>query len=125
MQPGPTEPQMAAVESLKALTRDDAIRRVKEQNDIAVGKEQRTIALIRDVTTWYEVDSSHPDAVAKARQLRDFYAAFHDEYAKLHLTYGANKSFFNGEDIFLLEESMSGAEEIESKMRRLKAMGFK
>ena len=118
-------PSMERVEqTFKTSTRDDAIRIISEQNDVVMGKAQRTLALIQEVSTWYEVDSTHPTALAKSRELRDFYSSFREEYGKLALAYRANESLFRDRDILLLEESQGAEKEIESKMRRLKAMGF-
>jgi hypothetical protein len=45
-----------------------------EQNDIAIGKGERTLALILDVTSWYTLDSAGREAVAKSRQLWEWRA---------------------------------------------------
>lgn len=121
------EPQRSLVDieqSYKAASREGAVRKLQEQNDVVMGKEQRTLALIRDVTIWYEVDSNHQEALAKSKQLREFYASFHDEYRSLLRMYRANEGILRHGDVLFLEEAMKGSEEIESKMRRLKAMGF-
>jgi len=56
--------------------------------------------------------------------LREFYAAFHEEYRRLLFIYRANESILERGDILLLQEAMSGSDELESKMRQVKAMGF-
>jgi hypothetical protein len=89
-----------------------------------MGKAARTLALIHAVTTWYEVDNEHPDAVSKSKQLREFFRSFHDEYGHLLLMYKANERILREPDVVILEEAMQKSEEIESSMRRLKAMGF-
>jgi hypothetical protein len=108
----------------KAPSREEAIQKLYEQNDIVMGKAARTLALIRDVMTWYEVDPEHPEAVSKSRQLREFLGSFHEEHGHLLAMYFANKGVLRKEDILLLDEADSTKKEIESKMRRLKAMGF-
>ena len=109
--------------TFKASNREEAIKKLQEQNDVVLGKERRTLALIRDVAIWFEVDSKHSEEVSKAKQLREFYAAFHEEYGRLLFIYRANERIL-GRGVLLLEEAMSGSDELESKMRQLKAMGF-
>jgi hypothetical protein len=101
-----------------------AVRWLKEQNDTMVGKGERTLALIQDVTSWYKIDSTDPEAGAKSRQLRDFYASFREEYGRLLLMYEANADVLRSEDDALLQEATKESEEVESKLRRLRAMGF-
>lgn len=108
----------------KAPSREEAIQKLYEQNDIVMGKAARTLALIRDVMTWYEVDPEHPEAVSKSKQLREFLGSFHEEHGHLLAMYFANEGILRKEDILLLDEADSTKKEIESKMRRLKAMGF-
>jgi hypothetical protein len=108
----------------KAADRAQAVQWIEEQNDTVMGKGQRTLALIRDVTTWYEVDSTNPKATTAAEQLRDFYASFGEEYHKLQLIHEANEKILTSEDILLLQEATKASQEITSKMRRLTAMGF-
>jgi len=108
----------------KAANRDLAARWLQEQNDIVMGKGERTLALIRDVTSWYRVDSTDREAVAKSRQLRDFYASFREEHGALLLMYEANQDVLKPEDTALLQEAAKESDEVESKLRRLKAMGF-
>lgn len=110
--------------SFRASNREEAVKKLQEQNDVVLGKERRTLALIRDLAIWFEVDPKHSEALSKAKQLREFYAAFHDEYSRLLLIYRDNENILGGGDILLLQEALSGAEELESKMRQLKAMGF-
>lgn len=108
----------------KAVDRNQALKWFQEQNDIAMGKGERTLALILDVTAWYKLDSTDREAVAKSRQLREFYASFHEEYSKLLQICEANADLLKTEDATLLQEAKKESDEIESKMRRLKAMGF-
>lgn len=110
--------------TFRASNREEAVKKLQEQNDVVLGKERRTLALIRDVAVWFEVDPKHSEAVSKAKQLREFYAAFHEEYRRLLFIYRANESILERGDILLLQEAMSGSDELESKMRQVKAMGF-
>ncbi|MGO9011492.1 MAG: hypothetical protein ACLQPN_15430 [Bryobacteraceae bacterium] len=108
----------------RAADRSQALRWLQEQNDVAMGKGERTLALIRDVTSWYKVDSADPEAVAKSGQLREFYASFREEYGALLLMHQANEDLLRPEDTLVLQEAMKESDEVESKMRRLRAMGF-
>jgi hypothetical protein len=119
-------------------SRAKAITIVLEQADVVFGKARRTKALINDMMTWYEVDPKHPDAVAQGEALREFYASYRDEFKELLTAYRD----FEDQDIFPKEAGPSGDDkdlypvvdalttalnenkEIESSMRRLRAMGF-
>jgi tetratricopeptide (TPR) repeat protein len=116
--------ERAAEASFKASTREDALRKLTEQIDVVTGKGRRTLALIADVSTWYEIDPKHPNAVAESQELRKFLTAFKEEYDKLLSIYVINEHLYEKEDRALLQGPGDLSEQIESKMRQLKAMGF-
>ena len=115
---------------LKALTHDEAVDKLKAQVDVVVGKGRRTLALLKSLQTWYEVDKDHPYAVAEAAELRQFYPAFQEEYKKMYDVIILNERLWRNEQEgteLLMAENPAPSDlkdEIESQMRRLKAMGF-
>jgi len=115
---------------LKAVTRTEALDKLNAQIDVVIGKGRRTLALIERSQTWYEVDKNHPDALEEAKDLRAFYPAFQEEYDKLWKIVIFNKDLWKGKDsadseaFVLIREPFTLNKEIESQMRRLKAMGF-
>lgn len=120
----------------KATDRTQAVQWLQEQNDIVMGKSARTLALIDSVTSWYKVDPTHPKAITESEQLREFYASLTEEYSKLLGIYSANKTGVSwsgpgrqvgclaADDVVLLTAAGKASNEVEGKMRRLKAMGF-
>jgi len=80
------------------------------------------LALIGQVSTWYEVDKDHPEATAKAEDLRTMNLKFNTYWHDLILYADANNSLLQEQDLALIPFDMK--KEIDSKMRQLKAMGF-
>jgi hypothetical protein len=80
------------------------------------------LALIGQVSTWYEVDKDHPDAAAKSQDLRTMNAKFGGYWYDLMGYAVANKSLLREQDLDLIPFDLK--KEIDSKMRQLKAMGF-
>lgn len=114
---------------LKALTHDEALDKLKAQVDVVIGRGKRTLALIKSLQRWYEVDKYHPDAVAESKELRQFYPAFQEEYNKLLDIINLNDHLWRNEsepiDLLAKDPDFTDLkDEIESQMRRLKAMGF-
>lgn len=108
---------------------------LREQRDVVIGKKRRTLALLQQVTTWYEVDPHHPDAVAKSKELRQFYRSYLTESIKLSKIYqelDAKSPWgkLSPEDREVwgkIDKDIADArngEEIYSKLRQLEAMGF-
>ena len=80
------------------------------------------LALIEQVSTWYQVDKNHPDATAKSEGFRTMNLRFNAYWHELLLYADANKSLLQERDLALIPFDMK--KEIESKMRQLNAMGF-
>jgi tetratricopeptide (TPR) repeat protein len=116
--------ERVAEASFKASTREDALRKLTEQIDVVTGKGRRALALITDVSSWYEINPKHPDAVAESQELRKFFTAFKEEYDKLLTIYVINEHLYEKEDRDLLNGPSDLSGQIDSKMRQLKAMGF-
>ena len=109
----------------KATSHEEALDKLNAQIDVVMGKGKRTLALIQQLQTWYEVDKDHPDAEAKSEELRQFYPGFQKEYEKLLRIAALNDRFWKGEEqLKLMLEPFGLQKEIESQMRRLTAMGF-
>jgi hypothetical protein len=117
-------------EDLRAATRSEAIDKLNAQVDVAIGKGRRTLALIKSLERWYEIDKDNPDARTEAAELREFYPAFQKEYDKLYTIINLNEDLWKGghslqnEAYPLILEPFNLQKEVESQMRRLKAMGF-
>jgi len=114
---------------LKASTHEEALDKLEAQGDVVIGKGKRTLALIKALETWYEVDKDHPDAIAKSKELRQFYPDYQKEYDKLFRIINLNKQLWRSENEatdVLAEDPELGdlRKDIERQMRRLTAMGF-
>jgi hypothetical protein len=89
---------------------------------------------LQQVSTWYEVDPKHPDAVEKAKELCQFYKSLLQESVKLSKMYqevapatltGVSKEereLWLGRDKKI--EEVLNDDGIDSKLRQLEAMGF-
>ena len=109
---------------------------VREQRDVVLGKKKRTLALLQQVSVWYEVDPKHPEALAKAKELRQFYKSFLEESLKLNRMYQEVAAAANSWGKLSKEEQdqwtqrdndileIINSDEIDSKLRQLEAMGF-
>ena len=106
----------------KALNRHQALNGVAERTDKVIGSGKMVLALIGQVSTWYEVDKDHPDATAKSEDLRKMNSTFKSYWRDLMVYLQANKSLLKETDLEVIPFDMK--KEIESKMRQLKAMGF-
>jgi hypothetical protein len=107
-----------------------------EQSDIVLGKGKRVLALLNHVSTWFEVDPKHQNAIDASRELRQFNASFSDEMAKLQYMFTQSdimklwEAAIRGGDIFMeelinkLSSTLALDKRIKSEMRQLKAMGF-
>jgi hypothetical protein len=119
----PVQPSGTANESApKALNRKEAMDGVAERADKVIGSGKMVLALIGQVSTWYEVDKDHPDAAAKSQDLRTMNAKFGGYWYDLMGYAVANKSLLREQDLDLIPFDLK--KEIDSKMRQLKAMGF-
>src|SRR5438045_4158989 len=105
--------------------REHYLEVLQNQADVVLGKEKRTLSLIRDVMIWYDVDPSHSEAQEKQRQLRQFLGEFRDEIDKLADITEANKRWAKVEDNDIYVDAVDNAETIRRKLTQLKAMGFK
>ena len=106
----------------KARNRQDAAEGVSERTDKVIGSGKMVLALIGQVSTWYEVDKSHPEAAEKSGDLRVMNLRFNTYWRELMLYADENKSLLQEQDLAIIPFDMK--KEIESKMRQLNAMGF-
>ena len=119
----PVQPSGPADESApKALNRKEAMDGVAERADKVIGSGRMVLALIGQVSTWYELDKDHPDATAKSQDLRTMNAKFESYWDDLIGYAEANKSLLRDQDLEVIPLDMK--KEVDSKMRQLKAMGF-
>lgn len=114
----------STVDLLTFSSAREAREKLEEQNDIVIGKGKKTLALIREVSIWYEVDENHPDAKEKGEQLRQFFSQFEREWDTMLRIYNNNKQHWRNADLEKLDEPLALKKEIESKKRQLQAMGF-
>jgi hypothetical protein len=66
----------SADDLVKFASADEAREELDKQADVVIGKGRKTLALVKDVTTWYEVDEKHPEALEKGEQLKHFMRQF-------------------------------------------------
>jgi hypothetical protein len=97
------------------------IRDLEEQMDVVAGKRRKTLALLEQVSTWYEIDQKHPDALAKSRELRQFWQSFEFNYVKLLEMF---KVALDKKVLSMPDSVNTLSDEIDSKLRQLQAMGF-
>lgn len=102
----------------------EAREKLEEQSDVVIGKGRKTLALIREVSTWYEVDENHPEAKEKGEQLRQCFSQFKREWGTLLRIYDNNKQRWRNSDLEKMDEPLSLDKEIDRKKRQLEAMGF-
>jgi hypothetical protein len=106
----------------KAASRGEAAEGVKERSDTVIGSGKMVLALIDQVSTWYQVDKDHPNAIAKSDELRKMYPKFLASWRDIILYADANKTLLRAEDLETIPFDLN--KDVESKMRQLKAMGF-
>lgn len=106
----------------KAQSRKEAIDGLAERTDKVIGSGRMLLALIGQVSNWYEVDKDHPEAAAKSQDLRNMKSKFDTYWHELIVYADANKSFLGEQDLEVIP--FDAKKEIDSKMRQLEAMGF-
>jgi hypothetical protein len=102
----------------------EARQKFEGQSDVVIGKGKKTLALIRQVSNWYEVDEDHPEAKEKGEQLRQFLPQFRSEWDTLLRIYQNNKRHWEKSDVEGMEKLLALKKEIDSRIRQLEAMGF-
>ncbi len=123
--PDDTETAMSSTNDLLTFSSArEAREKLEEQSDVVIGKGRKTLALIREVSTWYEVDENHPEAKEKGEQLRQFLSQFKSEWGTLLRIYDNNKQRWRNSDLEKMDEPLALNKEIDSKKRQLEAMGF-
>jgi hypothetical protein len=103
---------------------DDSREKFDSQADVVIGRGRKTLALIGQVSTWYEADENHADAIAKSEQLRSFLRQFCDEWDGLANLYNANQLVWRDEETQRFAEAGDLKKLIDGKLRQLEAMGF-
>ena len=106
----------------KAQSRKEAIDGLAERADKAIGSGRMLLALIGQVSNWYEVDKDHPEASAKSADLRLMKSKFATYWHDLIDYSDANQSLLREQDLDVIP--FDTKKEIDSKMRQLEAMGF-
>lgn len=94
------------------------------QADVVIGKGRKTLALIRSVSYFYEVDEHHPQAITDSEQMRKFLRQFQDEWDGLVRLRSDNPESLGNEDVQKLGEAADLKKQIDSKLKQLQAMGF-
>lgn len=110
------------------------------QADIVLGKEKRVLALLREVSTWFEVNPKHPTALDSSRELRRFMGEFSDEDGKLlYMARQVDRLRAESNDTTRslsekatvmegvadkLKKTTDNSNQIVSGLRQLEAMGF-
>ena len=105
-----------------ASTRHEAIDGVIERSDKAIGSGNMALALIEQVSTWYEVDKENSVAISKSDQLKLMYPDFQLAWNSLILYADTNKTLLQKGDLGQIPYDLKT--EIDRKMRQLEAMGF-
>lgn len=130
------------------------VTKLKEQIDVVIGKQTRTLALLEDVSTWMGIDPEHPEAVSQGKKLRDFYEQTEFEFKVAGFMYQeissdicsmipscqGDSDFHNMTNLeyttlrkvnaeylattHILYKVAEQQEELRSKRRQLEAMGF-
>ena len=106
----------------KAQSRNDAIDGLAERTDRVIGSGKMLLALIGQVSNWYEVDKDHPEASAKTDDLRNMRTKFVTYWSDLMDYADANQSLLREQDLEVIPFDLK--KQIDSKMRQLVAMGF-
>jgi len=106
----------------KAHNRNEAIDGLAERTDKVIGSGKMLLALIGQVSNWYEVDKDHPEAAAKSQDLRNMKSKFDTYWHDLSVYADANQSFLGEQNLEVIP--FDTKKEIDSKIRQLEAMGF-
>ena len=80
------------------------------------------LALIDQVSTWYTVDKDHPTAVEKSEELRKMYPRFQEAWRDLRDYVKVNDGLLTKNDLEAIPIDLE--EQVTSKMRQLRAMGY-
>jgi hypothetical protein len=112
----------APLSTQKAANHAEAVEGLKERSDTVIGSGKMVLALIEQVSTWYQVDKEHPTAIAKSEELKRMYPKFFASWRDIILYAEANKSLLKEQNLGAIPFDLN--KEVESQMRQLKAMGF-
>ena len=105
-------------------SREEAVRQITEQVDVAIGHGKRAVSLAARAEYWLNVDEDSQDAKDTFRQLKRFDRDLADDVDRLQWMVRANKDKLKDGDWLLLEEPMDLKKTMERKMTQLKAMGL-
>lgn len=106
----------------KAHNRNEAINGLAVRTDKVIGSGRMLLALIGQVSNWYEIDKDHPEASAKSDDLRNMKLKFDTYWHDLTGYADVNRYLLREQDLEVIPFDMK--KEIDSKMRQLEAMGF-
>jgi hypothetical protein len=106
-----------------SVSRDGAALELKEHVDEIIGSGRMVSTLIDQVSTWYTVDKDHPTAAKKEAELRSQYQTYSDATDALRKFVNSNRGVLAASDLKLIPIELF--DQIDSKMRQLKAMGFR
>ena len=105
-------------------TRDEALSKLTDQADTAIGRGKKTIVLLDQAEIWLGVNEKHSEAKEIFAQLCQFHRDFKNDFETLLRLYDANKDKFKDNDILTMAEPIELDKKIKRRLVQLKAMGF-